>query len=337
METEPNVPPPPKVPHLKASDVLGGTLPLEDPRRDRYFAMYSSVLGGVVTDPRLMTIPLDDHLVHRGDGVFETFVIVGGKVYQLDAHLARLKRSAELAGLPFPATEAEIRLLLLETSAVAQAREAVLRIFLSRGTGGFSVSPGECPQRHIYIIVTAPDPIPTSFHLHGMKVITSRVPLRDPAFAEMKGCNYQPNALLELEASQAGADSALWVDEEGHLAEGSNKNVAIVTRDRVFKAPPFRRALRGTTLLRVLDLARKLQREGVLAGVEQSEVSREEAYRAAEMMFLGTSLRVVPIVMYDGQPIGEGRPGPVTRALGERLEEDMRHNENLLTPIPYHD
>ena len=71
--------------------------------------------------------------------------------------------------------------------------------------------------------------------------------------------------------------------------------------------------------------------------MEQSEVLREEAYRAAEMMFLGTSLKVVPIVMYDGQPIGEGRPGPVTRALGKRLEEDMRHNEDLLTPIPYHD
>ena len=51
-----------------------------------------------MTDPRLMTIPLDDHLVHRGDGVFEALAIVGGKVYQLDAHLARLKRIGGIGG-----------------------------------------------------------------------------------------------------------------------------------------------------------------------------------------------------------------------------------------------
>ena len=142
-------------------------------------------------------------------------------------------------------TDAEVRFLLLETSAVARAREAVLRIFLSRGTGGFSVSPGECSQPHIYIIVTAPEPVPASFYLHGMKVITSRVPLRDPAFAEMKGCNYQPNALLELEAIQAEADSALWVDEEGYLAEGSNKNVAIVTPEPSVQGTSFSASPQG--------------------------------------------------------------------------------------------
>lgn len=324
-----------EIPHLQASDLFSHPLPEGDPRRGRYFAMYSSVLGGVVTDPRLMTIPLDDHLVHRGDGVFETLAFVEGKVYQLDAHLTRLKRSAELAGISYPVPEAEVRLLLLGTAALSRAREGALRIFLSRGTGGFSVSPSECPKSHIYIVVTAPDPAPVSFYLHGMKVITSQVPLRDPAFAEIKWCNYLPNALLELEALRAGADSALWVDEQGYLAEGSNKNVAIVTEDHVFKTPPFRRALRGTTLLRVLELAGGLQKEGLLVGVEQVGVSREEAYRAEEMMFLGTTLKVVPIVRYDGRLIGEGVPGPVTKLLEKRLEEDMRQNEALLTPIPY--
>ena len=53
-----------------------------------YHAMYSSVFGGITTDPKLMTIPVDDHLVHRGDGVFEAFKMVEGKVFLFDEHLA---------------------------------------------------------------------------------------------------------------------------------------------------------------------------------------------------------------------------------------------------------
>src|SRR5215510_13846857 len=62
-----------------------------------FHAMYSSVLGGIVTDPAFMVLPLDDHMVHRGHAVFDTAMIVNGKLYQLDAHLERLLCSAEMA------------------------------------------------------------------------------------------------------------------------------------------------------------------------------------------------------------------------------------------------
>ena len=64
-----------------------------------FYAMYSSVLGGIVTDPAFMVLPLDDHMVHRGHAVFDTAMIVNGKLYQLDAHFARLLRSAEYRGV----------------------------------------------------------------------------------------------------------------------------------------------------------------------------------------------------------------------------------------------
>src|SRR5262245_66557682 len=64
-----------------------------------FHAMYSSVLGGIVTDPAFMVLPLDDHMVHRGHSVFDTAAIVNGKLYQLDAHIKRLLRSAAMARL----------------------------------------------------------------------------------------------------------------------------------------------------------------------------------------------------------------------------------------------
>src|ERR1044071_10326184 len=69
-----------------------------------FFAMYSSVLGGIVTDPALMVLPLDDHMVHRGHSVFDTATLTGGMLYQLDPHLDRLLRSAESAPIPISAS-----------------------------------------------------------------------------------------------------------------------------------------------------------------------------------------------------------------------------------------
>ena len=199
------------------------------------------------------------------------------------------------------------------------------------------MNPKECDQSHLYVIVTAQDVASPSHHLHGLKVITTGIPARKEGVARLKCCNYMPNALMEREAHQAGVDSAVALDENGFLAEGSNKNVAIVTHPGEFKTPPFRYALQGVTVQRVMQLGERLVDEGLLSGVGQAEISRTEAYGAAEMMFLGTTLKALPIVEFDGNPIGGGKPGPIARRLREELEQDMRENESLLTPIPYQD
>ena len=323
------------LPRLSVNDVFEKNLTPDDPRLERYFAMYSSVLGGIVTDPRLMTIPFDDHMVHRGDGVFETMAIHHGRVYQMDAHLDRLKRSALIAGIEFPLPENEISDILLETASVAQSKEAIARIFISRGTGGFSVNPKECRFSHLYVVITNYEKVPDSFNLKGMRVITSNIPARKEGSAQLKNCNYMPNAMMELEAANRGADSAIALDEDHCLAEGSNKNVAIVTKQNEFITPGFQNALQGTTLTRALDIAQTFVEKGDLLKVKQSEIKPSEAYAASEMMFLGTTFLVVPIVSYDEHSIGNGEPGTITKLLLESLERDMQENEELLTSVPY--
>ena len=323
------------LPRLSVNDIFEKDLPPDDPRSKRYFAMYSSVLGGIVTDPRLMTIPFDDHMVHRGDGVFETMAIHHGRIYQMGAHLDRLKRSALIAGIEFPLPENEISEILLETASVAQSKEAIARIFISRGTGGFSVNPKECRFSHLYVVITDFEKVPDSFKLKGMRVITSNIPARKEGSAQLKNCNYMPNAMMELEAAKRGADSAIALDEDHCLAEGSNKNVAIVTKQNEFITPSFQNALQGTTLTRALDIAQTFVEKGDLLRAKQSEIKPSEAYAASEMMFLGTTFLVVPIVEYDEHSIGDGKPGAITNLLLEYLERDMQENGDLLTPVPY--
>src|SRR5712692_11883946 len=90
---------------LTADNVVERLRTLRARQPVRYWAFYSSQLGGIVTDPALMVLPFDDHMVHRGHGVFDTAAIVGGKIYDLEAHLDRFVRSARTSKLQLPARE----------------------------------------------------------------------------------------------------------------------------------------------------------------------------------------------------------------------------------------
>src|SRR5215213_4259992 len=104
---------------LSEADVLGALRALRARQPVKYWAFYSSQLGGVVTDPALMVLPFDDHMVHRGHGIFDTAGLVAGKVYDLEAHLDRFLASAERSKLRLPCTRAEMRDIILRTAKAA--------------------------------------------------------------------------------------------------------------------------------------------------------------------------------------------------------------------------
>ena len=104
-------------------------------------AFYSSQLGGIVTDPALMVIPFDDHMVHRGHGIFDTAGIVNGRIYDLDAHLDRFLKSAERSKLKLPASRAEMRDIIIKTVAASGRRDGSIRYWLSSGTGSLDLTP----------------------------------------------------------------------------------------------------------------------------------------------------------------------------------------------------
>lgn len=77
------------------------------------------------------------------------------------------------------------------------------------------------------------------------------MPIKPPLFARIKSTNYLPNVLVLLEAKDQGADNGIFIDERGMVAESSNMNVAFVTRNRVFRHPPFEAILSGITIQRI--------------------------------------------------------------------------------------
>jgi 4-amino-4-deoxychorismate lyase len=111
-------------------------------------------------------------------------------------------------------------------------------------------------------------------------------------------------------------------------------NVAFVTRDGAFAHPKFDHILAGCTSVRLLELAHVLREQGLITGVEVRDIRVSEARASREMMLLGSSVKVAPIIKWDDQVIGDGRPGPVSRALIRLLDEDMRSGDRLIS-VPY--
>lgn len=320
------------VPVLNSTTLRKRLAATRKPFHRKYFAMYSSVLGGIVTDPAYMLVPADDHLVHRGDGVFETFKCVEGCLYNMDAHLDRLWHSGAGLYLRPPVSRKALADVIVQTVRAAGRRDALVRVLLSRGPGSFGISPYDCPTPALYVIVYQRKRPFMELHPGGATCRTSALPVKPPPWANIKSVNYLYNVLMKKEAEDAGVDFVVSFDENGHLAEGPTENCGIVTRDRRVLVPRRERILAGTTMLRVLELARPLVKSGRLRQAGPADITKADVKRAAEVLIFGTTPDVTAVVRFDGRRVGDGRPGPVYRELAARLQDDIHRNPRLRTP-----
>src|SRR5512144_3155718 len=130
-----------RLPILTADDVLASLRALRTRQPVQFDAFYSSQLGGIVTDPALMVIPFDDHMVHRGHGIFDTAGLVNGKIYDLEAHLDRFLASAERSRLKLSGSRDEMRHIIITTTAASGRRDGSIRYWLSSGAGSLELTP----------------------------------------------------------------------------------------------------------------------------------------------------------------------------------------------------
>ncbi len=320
---------------LTAEDVMTRLKGLREAQQVDFSAFYSSYLGGVVTDPALMVLPFDDHMVHRGHGVFDTAAIVEGRIYDLDNHLDRFLRSARASKLELAHGREEMRDIVIRATALSGRREGSIRYWASSGAGNLGLLPAADARPGFFVMIFGGLDYPARYYEEGMRVMTTTYPIKPPLYAVTKSTNYLPNTLMQMEAKERGLDNGIFVDEAGFVGEGSNMNCAFVTAEGVLLHPKFDNILAGCTVKRLLELAERLVERGLIREVRVDDVPVAEAKAAAEMMLIGSSIYVAPVTRWDDQRIGDGKPGPVTRAMRELLEEDMRSGEGMLIDVPY--
>ncbi|HXU68389.1 MAG TPA: aminotransferase class IV [Polyangia bacterium] len=270
-------------------------------------------IDGAPVDAAEARVPVFDRGFLYGDSVYEVTRALHGVAFALDEHLDRLERSAHAIEMQTP-SRAAIEKAVHDTLAASAIDDAYVRIVVTRGAGEIALDPACADTPRLIVIVRAPKPPPPEAYRDGVEVaIVGRtryapgVPTStvDP---QVKSGNYLGSVMAVAEARKRGAYEAILCDNVGRITEGSSSNFFVVRGRRVSTPPLSVGLLEGITRRKVMQLldAEKIPwAEQALWPIDLQQ---------AEEAFITSSVRgVVPVVRVDGQPLGDGKPGPITR------------------------
>jgi branched-chain amino acid aminotransferase len=274
-------------------------------------------IDGAIVPAREARIPVRDHGLLYGDGVFEGIRVRGGRVFRLDDHLARFATGAKALALALPLPLSEVREIVRSSVRAHGAAEAYVRLIATRGEGPLGVDPTPCGPARIVCIVDAIALYPEEKRRRGLDLVTSslRRPGPDVLDPRVKSLNYLNNVLAKLEARSRGADEALLLNSAGLVAEAAVANVFAVRGGELRTPPASDGALEGITRATVLELAREL---GIPA--QERSLGRFDLLAAEECFLTGSGAGLVGVRSLDGRPIGAGAPGPVLARLDAAFE-----------------
>jgi D-amino acid aminotransferase len=268
-------------------------------------------LNGRVVDARAARISALDRGLLHGDGVYDTWRTYGGRPFALAAHLRRLTAAARRLRLPTPGPRAawDVRTrLLLRRNALD---DGALRLTITRGAAGTAPMPSaRVPPTRLLTVRPLPATL-AALQARGVAVVL--LPFgRDagPDWGDVKLVGHASAVAGKMLAERHGAFDGLYVTRDRLVTEATTANVFAVARGVLVTPPADGTILRGVTRDLVLALAR---RAGVR--VREAALPVDRLPRADELFLTASTIEIVPVGRVGGRRVGDGRPGPVTRAL----------------------
>jgi branched-chain amino acid aminotransferase len=255
-----------------------------------------------------------DSSVQGGDAVWEGLRLYQGRIFKLNEHLARLRRSATaLAFAEIPPNESLIE-EIQRTLAANQMRDNVhIRLTLTRGVKITSGMDPRLNQSGPTLIVLAEHKAPV-YQKDGLSLVTSRIRRPSPEVLDpqIHHANLLNSILAKIEANATGADDAILLDSRGFVAETNATHLFLVRQNelrtsRVLACPE------GITRATVLEICAAEQIKH-----RETDLTIEEFYVADEVFCTGTMGELAGVTRIDGRAIGDGQVGPMTRRLSER-------------------
>ena len=274
--------------------------------------------GGFVPLAEVSLSPMDRGFLFA-DGIYEVTAVLDGRLVDSASHLARLERSAQALEIPLPLSIPQIE---------AVERELIARNALDRGTVYIQLTRGAAerdflgePETPTLLIFTQADDMLANPAVEtGVAVVT--MPDIRWGRRDIKSVMLLAQVLAKRAARDAGAKEAWLVDEASFVTEGASSTALIVTADgTLVTRPNSATILPGCTRAAVLALAERDQ-----VPLEERAFTVAEALAAREAMLTSASNFVIPIVRIDGQPVGDGTPGPIARRLRALYLEMARNS-----------
>ncbi|MBW8035500.1 MAG: branched-chain-amino-acid transaminase [Planctomycetes bacterium] len=266
-------------------------------------------------------ISVFDHGLLYGDGIFEGIRVYGSRIFELDAHIERLYKSAKVIRLDIPLDKAELADAIEQTVKANNIADGYIRLIVTRGVGDLGLDPFLCEKAQVIIIADEIQLYPEELYEKGLTVISSTTirshPLSIPP--QVKSLNYLNSILAKIEAIDSGAGEAIMFNHEGYVAEASADNVFIVKDGELYTPPGYAGLLEGITRAIVMRLA-------IQTGIKVIErnITRADLYTCDELFLTGTGAEVIGVVEIDNRKIGDGKPGEMTKMLRKKFFEYAR-------------
>jgi D-alanine transaminase len=274
-------------------------------------------LSGTVVPLSEAKIPVLDRGFLFGDAVYEVLRIYHGKLWLEDDHFRRLGQSLEAIRIGGVNLD-RLRRRLLETIAAGPFREAIAYIQVTRGAAPVRAHPfpaGVAPLEFLYV-QDFPDPY-VELRRTGTGVICQ--PDVRWGRCDIKSTNLLANVLARQAAKEAGCTEALLYLPDGTLTEGTHTSFFGVLDGTVLTTPSGPDILPGITRNLILNLTRRAD-----IAVREQSLKRADLTQVSELFLTGTTAEVLPVVRVDGQAVGGGTPGPITRRLQEAYQQAVR-------------
>lgn len=256
-------------------------------------------------------VSIEDRGYQLGDGIYEVWAVIDGKLADAEGHFARLKRSLDELQIAMPMSRAALTVALRETVRRNRVRYGIVYLQVTRGVARRDHAfPTAATAPTVVITARAGDRAAAEVKAaQGVSVIT--LPDNRWGRCDIKTINLLPNVLAKQAAREEGAFEAWLVDQDGLVTEGASSNAWIVDANGVLRTRDIgANILRGVTRLTLMEVARQ-------AGytIEERPFTVEEAKAAREAFFTGAGALVMPIVRIDGAPVANGHPGQVASSL----------------------
>lgn len=269
--------------------------------------------NGRITPLEEACLPVFDHAYLYGDGLFEGIRIYNRNIFKLDPHLQRLYDGIRHLDIRGMIEYDELKQRVLETAEASEARNAYIRLSVSRGTG-IGLNPENIDQTpNVMIAITRLALYPPEMYETGLRVVTvsTRVMTPDSLDPRIKSIGrYVSNIQAKIEANRRGAGEGLMLNAQGYVAEATGDNLFIV-KDGVLRTPhPSCGILKGITRATAIEIA---QERGI--PVVEDWLTLHDVYSADEAFLTGTAAEIIPMVELDHRPIGPGKPGEITEQI----------------------
>lgn len=269
--------------------------------------------GEIVAETEARVSVLDHGFLY-GDSAYEAVRTFGGRPFLLDAHLRRLGRSAAGIGITLPNSVG----VAVDDVLAASSGERLLRIIVTRGVGplGYDIIADQPPT---LIVLSRPMPTyPTAYYLDGLALAFVGVQRnhRNALDPSLKTSNLLNLRLAHMEARRAGADDAVILNARGEVTEASGSNIFAIRKATLFTPPHDAGILAGCTREFVLrEIA-----PAIGMSVREEPMPPEALSDADEIFITSTTRSIHPVTRLDHKPVGDGRPGPLTRRLMRQFE-----------------